>query len=552
MSTTSVVTASQLLSQAIPKFNMDIAHGIAHAQFESAESYLVKIIKEVAQTFPPQLEFVGMRRATPAEEVDYILKRKANTRSSPMRVEIAESSVYLVFFYFKFEGELIEQGTFLPFTEKGGQLWLRGVKNTIIPILTAPVFSVNGLTHQVFMKMSSAKITFNRIHHTISGTGNQGVREYTQAVMYAKIHQTNPKNMAHYQDKKDDSVKMQHASAIYLFCAYGLAGAFERYCHFTPKVYLDGFPEDIDLSYQTVFTSTGKKPTTFKTTPYIPHKIAIVIPNEYLEDHMVMGLVAGFFYTADSYAHIFGILADEKELNDIILWRYILGKIVFLVNDKLAVLVKEINRHMDYLDTMLDYHQISDMKADDIDIDHMIDLIAYLIRNYSRIITKEDNGSLFGKRLLVLRNVFEELIKGINTIGFKVNNGRELRLDKVRRDVTSKLSTEKILGLTGKPNICQALTSPGDNMVTTHTNRVALQNNISDSQGQRKFTTYSPDHHLHPSIPFVGNIMAIKHGEPTGRALLNASGRTTSSGITYLNTDMQAVYDKIAYMVRRE
>lgn len=547
------IRAANLLKQVIPTFNMDIAHGIAHAQFESAESYLLRIMREVAQTFPPGLEFVRMYRATPTEELKYILTFKAASKSSPMKVEIAESSVYLVFFEFKFNGELLPpQGIYLPFTEKGGQLWLRGVKNTIIPILTAPVFSVDGLNQQVFMKMSSAKIAFNRIHHTVMGVGNKGKRPFTLPVMYARIHQTNPKNMARYQDKKDETVKMQHASALYLFCSFGLVGAFKRYCGFEPTVYMKGIPDDIDVSYQTVFHSTGKKPSSFKTTPYIPHEICIGIPNEYLDDQMAMGLIAGFFYVTDSYTRVFSCQQSPDDLEDIILWRYILGKAVFLVNDQIATLVKEINRHMDYMATMLDYHQITDMKSNDIHIDNMIDLIAYLIRNYSRIIIEEDNGSLFDKRLLVLRNVFEEIIKGINTIGYKVNSGRDLNLAVVKRTISSKLSTEKILRLTGKPNICQAIMSPGDNMVTTHTNKVSLQNNISDSQGSRKISTHSPDHLLHASIPFVGNIMAIKHGEPTGRALLNASGKTTKSGITVIDPNMVPMYNMIAEMVRRD
>lgn len=546
------VSAKQLLEGALPHFNPDIALGVATSQFQSSEQYLLKIFQEAANTFPPDLKFLGMRRATPAEEVQYILGFKASSKSSPLKVELAENSIYLVFFDFEFRGERIRQGTYLPYLEKGGQLWLRGVKNTIIPVLTAPVFSVSGNTQQIFMKMTSAKIAFNRIPHTVRAVSKTGIRDYQLSVVYGKIHQTNPKTMAHYQEKKDDRVKIFHASVLYLFCSFGVVGSFERYCKFTPTVYMQGIPEDIDTTHQTVFYSTGNKPAHYKAKNYQSHPIAIGIPNEYVEDTMTLGLIAGFFYVADNYTHILPYNKPASELEDITLWRYILGKAVFLVNDRMGVLIKEIDRHMMYVSQMLDVHQRLDLKSDGIEIDNMVDLIAHLIRHYSRIISEEDNGSLFNKRLLVLRNVFEELIKGINYVVFKVNNGRELRSDVVKREISSRLSTERILTLTSKPNICTVIPTPGDNMAFTHTSRFVLQNNISNKKSPKKTATHDPDQHLHGSIVFVGSIFAIKKGECTGRALLNPYGKTTSTGITVLDPQHQKTLNIINSLIRRE
>lgn len=557
-----ITTASQLMEQHLPKFNPDTTQGMAYTQFRDAERYLLSILNEVAANYPPDFKFIGMRRATPEEERAHVHEKLANSNSKNFTIEIAESSVYLCFFTFQHisngKAENIQIAVYLPYVEKGSQMWIRGVRNTIIPVLTAPVFSVNSLHDQIFMKLPSTKITFTRTNHNVAILQNGTIQKQLMLVVHARIHQTKPKDMPHYDAKKDESVNMAHASILYPLCQYGLTDAFERYCHYTPEVIIlnqdMSLPAGFDSTNKVIFMPTGDKPSTYKTSNYQPHRVAIAVPSEYAQDNMTLGFIGGLFYTMDSWSGMImnAVQKDITSLDNPDLWRFILGKVVFLVTERVGVLVNEINRHMSYIDTMLDIQQISDLKREGIYVDNMIDLISYIIGNFYRILKEEDNCSLYGKRLLILRNVFEEIIKGINYISFYINSGRKKQPNQVAKEVRRHLKTNKIFSITKRGSICSPILAPTDNMAIAMTNRMVMQSAISNKTSKKKTVVDDPEQLLHYSLVEASSIYAIKRSEISGRSLVNPYVNTSKNGVIQPKEQSKSAMELVRLMTSRQ
>lgn len=530
---------AKLVREVIPKFNPVIAGGVATEHFKELEAYLNQIIKDASNHFPEGLKYHGCRRATPEEEVRFILEDKASTKGSHWTVEIAKSTVYLMIYEFEYEGEKIEHKLYLPFLVKGAQIWIRGTANTIIPVLTAPVFSVEGLKQQIFLKLLMNKLAFKRVNYpVIMDDINLNI-----GVAWAKIHRINPKEQAHYDTKKDESVRMYHATAMYLFCEYGLEEAFRRYCGIDIKLSINepiNYPDN-NRSDFIEFRTTGRKPTSVKTKYYQPHGVTLAIPKEAKEDTMAIALVGGFFYIADNYPDY---MLSIEEFNDTSFWKVLLGKMCLQTKDNIANLLSEAERHMDNVRRMLDAQQRTDLNRADINVENMIDLLAYVAGNFSQILRNEENGNLYGKRLLILRNILEDIIKGVNMLTFKAGSNKAISSKTIKQDIARFLVSDRILSVQKMP-CTETIMSPSDCMAFSHTCKFLLQNNISKSKKSGVFNVNDQDKHLHASVLEIGSYQAIKDSEPTGRQLLNMYQVTSPSGITRQNPELK---DKIAYL----
>lgn len=532
-----IVKASDVIKNHIPQFNPVIANGIVSEQFKELEDYLKKIFNEAAASFPENFKFLGWRRCTPDEEVRFILETGVASRT----VELAESSIYLTQLKFSFEGQEITQNLYLPYVKKGGRIWIRGVANTILPVLTAPVFSVEPVSRQIFMKFLTSKLMIRQLTHIVRIDGKDTPIGITYP--HGHIHKVDPKSLPHWQSKKDESVKIKHIFALYLFCEFGFKGALKHYADCDVKVFKGEVDWDgLDPEEWCVIDSRGRRPMTVRTKNWMPHDIKVLIPRDKMTSNMVLGIVGGFFYVADSYANYMNYI-EEFEHTDF--WQVILGKAIFLTRDTQGTLVSQVRIHLASNRRMLDAVMLNDMHNSGIYVKTFSDLLAYLIDNFGKILYEEDKGSLYGKKLLVLRNALEEIINGINTLQFKVSGKSDLKLQGVRGEIFRQLSTERILKLRKAGQFCANILSPSDNMMFNHTCKFLMQNNISENQSDDSINVRDPSNHLHASVLEIGSYMAVKRGEPTGRQLLNPYQKTGVSGMTCRNPDLS---DKIAYI----
>lgn len=549
--------ARDLVKESIPKFNPTIADGVASDQFKDLENYIRKVFRDAASLFPPELKFLGMRRVDPQVEAKHVLEKceKSNNRT----VEIAESSVYLVSFDFEFNGEKIEHRVYLPYLVGNNQLWIRGVLHTIIPVLTAPVFSVTvqGGSPLIFLKLLAAKLTFKRINlYTFLMNGQPS----SHGIVWSQIWRGDRRKMTHYEEKKNDSVQIKHILALYLFTEFGLTGAFKKYANADIKVFCGNIPKEYyDESKWVICQTTGKKPISFKRGVYIPHEISIVFKRKddrtQEETNMLNALLVGFFYLADSYIVQMpqpDSDRDVSEFEDFNFWAEMMGHAIFWTNEHISTYVTQVTRHMAHVRNMLDYHQVQDLKGAELNnIEDMFDMLAYVMANFANIITENDNGSLYNKRLLILRNVLDELINGINTIQSRSLSGQELKDKTVRKDIRENLQEEKILKMGKKPYV-RTETSPSDNKMFGYTNKFLMQNNITENSSPDKVNPQDPDSRLHASILEIGSYLAIKRSEISGRSLLNPYQILNRTGITLQNKELKPRIAYINKMIARD
>lgn len=538
-----MLKSSQLVKESIVPFNPVIAGGIANEQFKDLEEYVNMVFMETAASFPPELKYNGYRRCTPDEEVKFILE-KTQGKTSSRTVEIAKSSVYLMCYEFQFNDKIIHHHIYLPFIERGSQLYIRGTRYTIVPVMTAPVFSVEKLKQRIFVKLLVNKISFTRLLHTVVCNGI----EIQLPVVHGKIHGVNPKHMSHWDEKKDESVNMQHATALYLFCHYGVIGSFKKYCKVDTLISIGEIDYgDKDPSHFVEFKSRRRKPTTVKTKYYEPHDVVLAIPKTHENDVMTLSLIGSFYYIADTYSQF---MTDPSEFEDVDFWRVILGKVCFRMKDTIGVLLTHIKKHMDFVAIMLDTHMINDLHRVDIKVDNMVDFLGYIIENFSNILHNEDGGSLYDKKLLILRNVLEELIIGINKILFKTSSAKALRERSVLQDIGRHLVFDAILSLSKQP-YCKVVLAPSDCMMMNHTNQFLMQNDISVKSKNSAFSVANPDKHLHASIMEIGSYLVVKDGEPTGRQSLNPYQVTGRTGITRRNPKLKKTIQYIEQHIER-
>lgn len=558
------VLVRDLVKSSIPKFNPIIANGVATEQFKYLESYIRKIFRDTASLFPDELKFLGMRRVDPIAEARHVLEKCE--KGSNRTIEIAESSVYLVVFDFQFtpnipgaKPEVISHHVYLPYLVDGSRIWIRGVLNTVIPVLTAPVFSITnqGGTPLIFLKLLAAKLTFKRMNaYTFLLNGQPS----THGVVFSQIWRGDRKRMTHYQEKKNDSIQIKHIVALYLFMEYGLTGAFKKYCGVDVKVFVGMVPPEYkDESKWWVCKTAGRKPVSFKRGVYIPHEIYLVIPapekKSLDETNMLYALLVGFFYIADSYALQMPSKHNGRgidDLDDESFWAEILGHAIFWTNEHISTYQSQVRRHMNHVRNMLDYQQAQDIRNAGIEgIGDMFDLLAYIMANFASIITTNDNGSLYNKRLLILRNVLEGLINGINTIQNKSLSGAELKDRAVKRDIRENLPEEKVLRMQ-KQQYVMTIPSPSDCKAFSYTSKFLMQNNISDNNKLDKINPTDPDNRLHASVLEIGSYLAIKRSELSGRQLLNPYQLVNSSGITLRNDELKPQTEYISKMISRD
>ena len=152
---------------------------------------------------------------------------------------------------------------------------------------------------------------------------------------------------------------------------------------------------------------------------------------------------------------------------------------------------------------------------------------------------------------MILRNVLDELINGINTIQSRSLSGQELKDKTVRKDIRENLQEEKILKMGKKPYV-RTETSPSDNKMFGYTNKFLMQNNITENSSPDKVNPQDPDSRLHASILEIGSYLAIKRSEISGRSLLNPYQILNRTGITLQNKELKSRIAYISKMITRD
>jgi hypothetical protein len=497
-----------------PKFNRNIADGLATIHIPYALDRVDKIARSASQGFPKDLVYHGVERCTPTEEFHEVTRAKNNKKRS---VDIARSDLYLCKYLFSYKGEkLPPKYFFLPYVSDGATIMMAGSRYAVSPVITDKVISPS--INEVFVRLLRDKITFERLSYTIVINDR---RETTQVVWSTIYHK--PASMR----KMKSNVKANCSIVHYLFCKYGLDHTFEKYAGFKPIIIAGNVDNTLYNSEKyTVFSSSyeasGGGPKGFGKGYYVGTNLKFVVPNE-LVTNMSKSLIAGFYYIIDHFQGNNNI----EYFNEVMFWQVLFGKILFSHHYTDGKLISFVSKHISSLDEYLD--KIVQEQLEDIGYkcENIYDLFAVVIDSFSNWLFNSGGkvSSMYDKELSILYNVLESINNAIFNLNFRLKtaNTKELSKNEVINIINSVIKTRAIFSLTKSHLNMSSVSYSGDNKFLSVTNILVPQSTSGKSNGKKKKRepVSDPSKHLNASLAEVGGFINLPKSEPTGHSRIN-------------------------------
>ncbi|UKS72025.1 polymerase [Klebsiella phage KpLz-2_45] len=522
----------------LPKFNKDIAGGFAVKDLEDAEQYIDRIAHCAAQDFPPDVEYLGMRRLTPYEESQAIIKgnEKAERRGE---VDIAQTDAVMSEMKLRFQKiHILPRNINIPFVREAGTLWLGGSRATIHPILADLVFSVAG--NDLFTILFRAKFTLKRSIYSVLQDGES----IPSFVVYGNIYQGKTGN----EGKKSS---FNSTLGHYLFCKYGVTETFKRFYDIDVVIEENrhNLREDYPEQDYVIFTTQGLPPPERRRaiSDWKPTNLALIIPREAVLNNIGVQLLAThFFYVVDRYPQRFNL--QYIDMPDT--WRIIMGFILHQGNENEGKLLNKVDLHLKSLDSYVDGETKKNLRQEGIMANDLYELFIHILETIQDRLKDDNSGNMWGKYLLVKRYALSGITESIFNFTWQLEKEQKtLRLKRLTWKLSSFLTTNAFLGIQRGHGELNSVQYPGDNMIFKHTCIAIRQVNAVIGKGKTKsFKPNETAYHLHSSIMECGSVCNFAKGIPDGRGRLNVYAHTDDAGKFIRNPKNIELLD----MVQRE
>lgn len=509
-----------LVEAGTPKFNDLVVEGLAVQQMRHVESYVDRIMKTAEADFPPSLRYLGCRRCTPQEEFAEVTKRFNNQST----FELARSDLYMVKYFFSFEGEELEpRFLYLPFVGDAGIITIRGSVFSIAPVLADKAISVGA--DSIFIPLNRDKLTFERqIQHFFIN----GQRE-TVYVVWSQIHHLKAKAQ---RLANKSAVRGRTTLPHYLFAKYGVTRTFQEFTNTKVVVGtdVDVTPELYPETDWVICSSTQMKPRGVRDKMYVASNVRLAIPRKNY-NLTTASLIGGFFYVVDHFPQ----RIEPEFIDETRLWMVLMGHLLFGSGGNEGKLAEDVGAHLRSLDGYLDSEAKAYLKDDGVHCEDLYALLMHIIETFSQRVTASTSqvASMYEKRLMVLRYVLKDLTSAINTFMFKVTSFKKKVLTKndVLALMRHTLKSTVAMGINRMHGEVNSVSCPGDSKYFKVTSQVILQTDSSGGRGKSKTTASDPSKYLHASIAEVGSFNTMGKSEPTGRNKINPYVCIQSDGL---------------------
>lgn len=492
-----------------PKMTPQIAEGIAVRQMEGADIRIDRVWRCAAKLFPEGLTYESFSPCTPEEEL--ALKTRRRSGSS---LELSRSDVTMTKYIFHYNGRLlIELPLYLPFCGEAGEIWVRGSRFHISPVIADRCLSVS--KGSVFFPPLRDKLTFTQFPHTII-IDDRPENVYIQR---SKVH--------HYSQEQEvkklpGSVQGNHTLAHYLFCRYGLSETFQLHFECDPVFGDDETitPELYPKEDWVIVRSAGHKPRAVKTTHYEPTRLRAAFPRHQWNNG-VESVIAGFFYLAD----LFPERVTLEDIGNERLWSILFGVIIFGGASGEGKVLEDFRNHLSSLDEYIDEVTREDLHGDGVLVDNIYELFVYIIEQMPRLLANTDVANLEGKRLITWKYVLYDIIRAIFSLTYQLNpKSRRLQEHDLKKTFMRGLNAELIMKINGAghPEVSN-ISSPSDSMVTKFTTSAIPQSRAGNrtARGDHDRTFSDPSTHFHSSIMAFGSFLNQPKSDPGGGSKLN-------------------------------
>jgi len=508
----------ELLHETIPKINDDVANGLAYRQMQHPEVYIDRALRIASQDFPPEVKYVDYHVCTPREEFTEMVRK----RSNPTTIELARRDLFMVKYNFTFfngykDEELDPWCLLLPIVSEGGLITLNGSLYQISPVAVDVGLSVG--QDEIFLKVNSNRLKFHRSNAEFLKDGEQ-VSTY---VVWCKAHNKTDKPVGNRM-----VVKADPTLAHYLFCKYGVTRTFQQFaqCDVVIGTELDvniaAYPPDQWIICQSAFHLTRNiRPRGVRNKFWKPSNLRLAIHRSKY-NLATEGLIAGFFYVLD----LFPDRIEREEIDNLDLWRVLMGLVYWGEGEGYGKPLANINAHVEFLDREIDNITQQNLASTGVFINDIWDLFFHLVETYSTRVTQSISqlSSMYGKRLVTINYVLEDILKCINLFKFSIqpNKKKVLTRREVEQQCWKFLRTNLITQMTGSSHgEVNSVAIPGDNKFFKGSSTVILQTDSGGPKNSNAPTDGDPSKYLDVSIAEVGSVCTMSKSEPTGRSKLN-------------------------------
>lgn len=497
-------TLASFIKNKTPKFSKFMVEGFVYHRLNDAVSYLDNFIRYSCESkTSTHLKYLGYKELTPKEELKYLFNK-----TTKMPHDIAENDMYLVKFLFQYgeEPEPREYYFYVPFASKGNVIRLSGNRFLVMPTLADKVISIG--ERVIFINILTAKYNFDRMYHPIAVNN-----------VYCSIPVINSELYKNQSKKQPDTTKANSTIMHYLLANYGYTKTMEMLLGFVPKPVYDHAPEGF-----TILESSKNPPKGYIQDKelYEPTHIKFAVPNE--QYNSTVGYCIGnLFYIIDNFPD--RITVDN--LDEITMWRRLMGEIIHSGNYGLPYLYNKMYAHFNDLNSQFDTVTVNKLKDVKVNANNLMELLVVIFQNFNDWIMSEETRSLYyNKSYEVESFVLSTLTSRITRIVLDINK-EELRYSgaPLEKNVVDKIfkkyfATRAIFSLKKEKTYVTSIEYSGDHLYFKNTSMVSRQE--SDSVNVKKADTNTSERgKLVASAATIGSILGLSKKNPTPLIRMN-------------------------------
>lgn len=500
-------TLAKFIADRTPKFNRPLVEGLCYHRLNKAINYIDNFIKYSCNSKTnTHLQYLGYKEMTPKEEIKFLFNK-----TSKVVHDIAENDIYLVKFMFQYgdEPEPREHYFYLPFMHKGNIIHLSGNKFLTMPVLSDKVVSIGDKI--IFINILTAKYSFTRSYFSVMINDN-----------YHRVSVVNTELYKNQVKKLEDTTKANTTVMHYLLANYGYTKTMQMLLGFVPQPVYDYAKKD-----KVVFRSTGNVPQGYIKNKQIYQSTNIkflVDEDKYSED--VLYCLGNMYYILDNFPE--SITIDE--LDNVVVWRRLLGEIIHSGNHGLAYLNEKIGAHFNDLNSNFDTITVNKLKDIDITANNLMELLGIIFKNFNSWIMNNESRSLYYNKTYEVESfVLSHLTSRITRIVLDINK-EELRINggKLESKIVDKIFkkyfvTRAIFSLKKEKQYVGSIEYSGDHLYFKNTSMVVQQesdfiniNNPDVNTSERK--------KIVASMATVGSILGLSKKNPTPLIRANPYG----------------------------
>lgn len=488
----------QMVTETMPKMNMDILNGLADVQLQQAPQYINDIMRCAAQSFPKGVKYIDGKFCTPLEQFTEISRS-----GKPMRMfEMTRSDIYLMKYLFSYNGTPLRPAyVFLPFIDEADLLYLKGTQYMLTPVISGKLFNIeNG---NIYMPTPRAKMGFSS--------------RQVSCILNNKIVNTTCVSTLLINMEKTERSVLRPTLVHYLLAEAGLTNMLRDRFNLATKI---GNAELDNLDDNWYVYRSRQIPSIVKRYQGDGVTIRIAIPKE-SHTPIIDSIIGSIFYILDNAPDS---TRDVADLDNPMLWVQIMDRFIFKMIGADKRHFEKIEAHMENIKSYIDPITRRILESEGIFCSDIFALMQYICINYQDIQTHYDVGTMYGKELGTVKHVLSNIVYSIFTAMWKMQKLPEnmVTIDKLNKIMATTLSKNTIFSTIGHGELTPASIAT-DCKPFGATANIISHNKASatgKSKGSRK-STNNAALLLHASQVEVGTYSWITNSDPTGRSKMN-------------------------------